>query len=230
MSVFSFLDPAVGPAHAVLTALARVVPAAAAIVLLTAAVRLALHPLARAAARGERVRARLAPRVAELNRRHQGRPEQLQRALAELYREERASPFAGCLPMLVQMPFSSVMYRLFTRPGSDDLLRHTLLGVPLDSHLADAHSPARLAVFLTLYAALAAVGWVSFRRARRAAQAAPAAPGAAIAPYLSFGTVLFAALVPLAAGLYLLTTTAWTAAERAWLPDGGGQPRGQAAR
>lgn len=33
-------------------------------------------------------------------------------------------------------------------------------------------------------------------------------------PYL---TVAFAAFVPLAAGLYLLTTTAWTAAERTLL-------------
>jgi len=32
---------------------------------------------------------------------------------------------------------------------------------------------------------------------------------------LPFATVAFAALVPLAAGLYLLTTTAWAAAERA---------------
>lgn len=45
----------------------------------------------------------------------------------------------------------------------------------------------------------------------------PATPGAAILPYLSFGTVLFAAIVPLAAGLYLLTTTAWTMAENAHL-------------
>jgi YidC/Oxa1 family membrane protein insertase len=34
---------------------------------------------------------------------------------------------------------------------------------------------------------------------------------------LPYGTVAVAALVPLAAGLYLLTTTAWTAAERVLL-------------
>jgi YidC/Oxa1 family membrane protein insertase len=32
---------------------------------------------------------------------------------------------------------------------------------------------------------------------------------------LPFATVVVAAIVPLAAGLYLLTTTAWAAAERA---------------
>ncbi|MFE4603587.1 YidC/Oxa1 family membrane protein insertase, partial [Kitasatospora indigofera] len=225
MSVLSILDPAVGLAHTAVSALAHVLPTAAAIILFTVCVRLALHPLARAAARGEKARSRLAPQVAELNRKHKGKPEKLKEALAELYREEKASPFAGCLPMLVQIPFFSVMYRLFTTPN--DLLDHTVLGVPLGMHVSGAHGPAQLAVFGALYAALAAVGYANFRRARRtglpgsgtAAGAAPA-PGAALLPYLSFGTVLFAALVPLAAGLYLVTTTAWSSAERAWLHRG----------
>ncbi|MFC6597717.1 YidC/Oxa1 family membrane protein insertase [Kitasatospora paranensis] len=229
MSLFAVLDPAVRLAHDAVSALAQAVPTALAVVLFTVAVRLALHPLARAAARGEKARLRLAPRVAELQRTHKGRPEKLRAALAELYRAERTSPLAGILPMLVQIPFFSVMYRLFTTPN--DLLGHTLAGVPLGLHVGDAHGPAQLVVFAGLYAALAAVGYAGFRRARRAAAggspapsagSAPAGapvrvPGGALLPYLSFGTVLFAAFVPLAAGLYLLTTTAWTAAERAWL-------------
>ncbi|WP_371481359.1 YidC/Oxa1 family membrane protein insertase [Kitasatospora sp. NBC_00315] len=222
MSVFAVLDPAVRLAHDLVSALAQVVPTAAAIVLFTVLVRLALHPLARAAARGEKSRTRLAPQVAELNRRFKGEPEKQREALAELYRREKASPFAGCLPMLVQIPFFSVMYRLFTTPN--DLLGHTAFGVPLGLHASAAHGAAQWLVFGALYAALAAVGLANFRRARRAIAAAPAPapgatpqPGAALMPYLSFGTVLFAALVPLAAGLYLVTTTAWSAAERAWL-------------
>ncbi|MFK0255675.1 YidC/Oxa1 family membrane protein insertase [Streptomyces sp. NPDC090445] len=38
-----------------------------------------------------------------------------------------------------------------------------------------------------------------------------------VLPLLSFGTLITAAVVPLAAGLYLATTTAWSVAERAWL-------------
>ncbi|GAA0667473.1 membrane protein insertase YidC [Kitasatospora atroaurantiaca] len=212
MSVLGLLDPAVRLAHDAVSGLAQLFPTALAIVLFTVCVRLALHPLARAAARGEKSRLRLAPQVAELNRKHKGKPEKLQAALAELYRTEKASPFAGCLPMLVQIPFFSVMYRLFTTPN--DLLGHTVLGVPLGLHVNAAHGPAQLMVFGALYAALAAVGYVTFRRARRTTVTAP---GASFTPYLAFGTVLFAALVPLAAGFYLLTTTAWTAAERAWL-------------
>ncbi|MFJ8434506.1 YidC/Oxa1 family membrane protein insertase [Kitasatospora sp. NPDC094019] len=234
MSVFAILDPAVRLAHDVVAALAQVVPTALAIVLFTVCVRLALHPLARAAARGEKSRARLAPRIAELNRKHKGRPEKLQAALSELYREEKASPFSGCLPMLVQIPFFSVMYRLFTTPN--DLLGHTLFGAPLGLHIRSAHGAGEWAVFGVLYAGLAALGYVNFRRARRAqakqaaqaprsTQGAPAQPALAFLPYLSFGTVLFAALVPLAAAVYLLTTSTWTAAERAWLyRDGAPEP------
>ncbi|MFD0526793.1 YidC/Oxa1 family membrane protein insertase [Kitasatospora arboriphila] len=140
MSVFAVLDPAVRLAHDAVSALAAVVPTALAVVLFTALVRLALHPLARSAARGEKARMRLAPKVAELNRRHKGKPEKLQAALTELYREEKSSPFAGFLPMLVQIPFFSVMYRLFTTPN--DLLGHTLAGVPLGLHLGEARTAA----------------------------------------------------------------------------------------
>ncbi|MFF0412243.1 YidC/Oxa1 family membrane protein insertase [Kitasatospora sp. NPDC004745] len=216
MSVLAVLDPAVAVAHAAVAALAEVLPTALAIVLFTVAVRLALHPLARAAARGEKSRARLAPKVAALNKKFKDRPEKLREALAELYREEQASPFAGCLPLLVQIPFFSVMYRLFTTPN--DLLDHTLFGVPLGLHVGGAHGAGQLAVFGLLYAGLAAVGYVNFRRARRAAAAQTTPqPGAGLLPYLSFGSVLFAMLVPVAAALYLVTTSVWSAAERAWL-------------
>lgn len=66
-----------------------------------------------------------------------------------------------------------------------------------------------------LEALLAVVGLIGFRRPRQTVD--PAAPGASVLPYLSFGTVLFAAFVPLSAGLYLLTTTGWTLVERALL-------------
>ncbi|MFJ9458826.1 YidC/Oxa1 family membrane protein insertase [Kitasatospora sp. NPDC101447] len=225
MSVLAVLDPAVAAAHAVVAAIAHVMPTALAIVLFTVAVRLALHPLARAASRGEKARTRLAPQVAALRKKHEKRPEKLQEALTEMYRKEQVSPFAGCLPVLVQIPFFSVMYRLFTTPN--DLLDHTLFGVPLGLHVGGAHGAGQLAVFGLLYAGLAAVGVVNFRRARRATAAAAAQPtpqpGAGLLPYLSFGSVLFATLVPVAAALYLLTTSVWSAAERAWLYRDGAQ-------
>src|SRR5205823_13784483 len=86
---------------------------AVAIVLFTCLVRLLLVPLSRAAVRGERARSVLAPRLQELQRKHKGNPERLQREVAALYQESGTSMFAGCLPMLVQAPFFTIMYRLF---------------------------------------------------------------------------------------------------------------------
>ncbi|MET9322853.1 hypothetical protein ABZX75_22050 [Streptomyces sp. NPDC003038] len=218
---------------------------AAAIVLFTLLVRVALYPLSRAGFRG-------------------------------------ATPVAGCLPVLLQLPVFFVMYRAFSSAEvggeTNELLGHQLFAAPLGTSWARALAEGGLfgaqgLVFLGLFAAIGLVAAWSAVRGRRAAAASAAAgaPGAAgaaggsartragagsgaggggggrgkagagarsgggagavvsaeqqevmrklggVLPLLSFGTLITAALVPLAAGLYLLTTTAWSVAERAWL-------------
>ncbi len=91
--------------------------AAAAIVLFTALVRLLVHPLSRAAARGQKARTELQPKIAELRKKHAKNPEKLQRAVLELHAEEKVSPLAGCLPGLFQLPAFFLLYHLFS---SDD--------------------------------------------------------------------------------------------------------------
>jgi YidC/Oxa1 family membrane protein insertase len=226
---------------------------AAAIVLFTVAVRLVLLPLSYYAIRGQAAQARLAPQVMALRQRHARQPERLQRELTELYRREGTGMFAGYLPMLLQLPFFAVMYRLFrlgTIGGQQNaLLSHGLLGAPLGSHWLSGPGPlsGQGMVYLGLFALLAVVTWVTTRISRNAAarqaaqapaparparsarpgqpaqsarpaQAAAAQPGGAVGMLLRvipYTTVAIAAVVPLAAGLYLLTTTAWAAAERA---------------
>jgi len=77
---------------------------------------------------------------------------------------------------------------------------------------------------------LTGIGWLSFRMAPRlAAPATSAAPAerapAVLARLAPFITVAVAAFVPLAAGLYLLTTTAWTLGERTILRRAQGSRR-----
>lgn len=194
---------------------------AAAIVLFTLLVRLALFPLGRAAFR--------AP-----------------------------TPVAGCLPSLLQLPVFFLMYRSFSS-GDELLghrLFAAPLGARWAGALEQGglFGPQGL-VFLGLFAAIAVVAAWSAVRGRRAAAAAPAVPpvlprvkgagGAPAAPsaeqlaavrrlggvlpLLSFGTLITAAVVPLAAGLYLLTTTAWSVAERAWLQRRAARPAADAA-
>jgi YidC/Oxa1 family membrane protein insertase len=204
--------------------LAPVGGAATAIVLCTILIRLLLLPLTVAAVRGERARARLAPRVAELRRRHAERPQRLSTELAALYRAERVSPFAGYLPMLVQAPFFVVIYRLFVSPRlgghANVLLAHGLSG--------RLFTGGPLSTFLPLLIALAGLAWWNVRRGRRSAArtGGPAPPR--ILMLLPFGTLVSACVLPLAAVCYLVTTTAWTAVENAVLrrgqPEAAGDP------
>jgi YidC/Oxa1 family membrane protein insertase len=233
MSVFGFLGTALARGAELIDPLFGTAATAVAIVLCTLAVRAALHPLARAAARGERARAALAPELAELQRKHKDNPERLRKAMADLYATAGASPLAGCLPALLQLPVFYVMYHLFSN-GNGGLLDHTLLGAPLGGRwfqaLADGglFGPRGL-VYLALFALIAAVATWNFRRARATAAKAPqpaagaggGLPGVAgmtkFLPLLSFGTLITVAVVPLAAALYVVTTTTWTACERALL-------------
>ncbi|SEM57583.1 YidC/Oxa1 family membrane protein insertase [Streptacidiphilus jiangxiensis] len=213
ISPFSLLDPIAREAAQFVGALSHLVPGALAVVLFTVGVRLLLHPFARAAARGEKVRSRLAPHAAALRKKHARDPERMRRELSVLYREEGASPLAGCLPMLLQIPVFSVMYRVFTGvadPSGQALLAHTLLGVPLGAHLAAGVSTAP--VFGAILLGLLVLGYLNYRRTRRLSPQSPHLPA-----LLPFGTAVFAALLPLAGALYLLTTTAWTFGERALL-------------
>ncbi|MFJ5810265.1 YidC/Oxa1 family membrane protein insertase [Streptomyces sp. NPDC093093] len=218
---------------------------AAAIVLFTVLVRLALHPLSRAAFRGATPMAGCLPMLLQLP------------VFFVMYQAFSSAKVSGAANELLG-------HRLFAAPlgdrWTDALGEGGVFGAPG-------------LVFLGLFAAIAAVAAWSAVRGRRAAAAAPpvpvalpvgaakgaaakrvAAKGAAtkgaaaksgargsaaaaanalpqvtaeqqammrklggVLPLLSFGTLITAAVVPLAAGLYLLTTTAWTVAERAWL-------------
>lgn len=212
--------------------------AAAAVVLLTLLVRAALIPVGISQAKAERTRARLAPKLAELQRKHGKNPERLQRETMALYQAEGTTPFAGCLPMLVQAPVVGIIYALFILPTiaghPNALLTQALFGVPLGSSLAGSIAtgtvtPASFAVFGTIVLAIALVGEVTRRVFRP--RPTPAAAGAAAASasplanpstlrmlgFLQFATAVIASFVPLAAALYLLVTVAWTLGQRVLL-------------
>jgi YidC/Oxa1 family membrane protein insertase len=213
----------------VLTPVLGGLAAVAGIIVFTMAVRLLIAPLSFRALRGQAAQARLAPQLQALRQRYGKQPERFQRELAALYQREGTSMLAGLWPILAQWPFLSVMYLLFrsSRVAGDpnQLLAHSLLGVPLGTHVLSGAGvlSGQGAVFFGLFAILAALCWLSARVARRmaptsAAAPAPSAParGAGLLSILPYATVVFAAFLPLAAALYLLTTTAWTTAER-WL-------------
>jgi YidC/Oxa1 family membrane protein insertase len=232
--MLGFLNAPVGVAYHIVLVLARgLAPltgglaTAAAIVVVTIGVRLLLSPLSFSALRGQGRMAAFQRRTAELRATYAGKPQRLQTELTALYQAEGGGLLAGCLPLLIQLPVFSVIYRLLESRSvaghPNALLSRNLLAAPLGSHWLTGAGPASSQglVFLGLFALLAAACYAVARisraaTARTAAQASGdarlAGPLGRIFPYLS---VIIAAFVPMAAGLYLLTTTAWTAAERA---------------
>ncbi|WP_406445121.1 YidC/Oxa1 family membrane protein insertase [Streptomyces sp. NBC_01613] len=238
MSVFSVFANLVEHFADLLHPLFGASAAAAAIVLFTALVRLLVHPLSRAAAKGQKARTALQPKIAELRKTHKKDPEKLKEAVLELHAEEKVSPVSGCLPSLFQMPAFFLLYHLFSNTSvggrANELLTHQLFAAPLGGRWADALGGGGMfggagLVYLGLFAVVAVVAAFNYRRTKRMMATnnpVPVADGeqvpglgavSKVMPFMSFFTLFTVAVVPLAAALYVVTSTTWSAVERAAL-------------
>jgi YidC/Oxa1 family membrane protein insertase len=222
------LDSITMPAAHLLAALAALLTPIgglpAAIVLLTLVGRAALHPLTRRAARGERARLRLAPKLAALRRKHAGNPTRLAVESMALYRSAGVSPLAGLMPVFAQAPVFIVLFHLFAGQAAGTVLGERLF------------TGQHVLVFLALLAGLTAIAWLTSRRTAmlmraNAPVAEPAMPAAASDPdasgliarlprILPYATVASALALPMALVIYLLTSTAWTLVENTVLRRG----------
>jgi YidC/Oxa1 family membrane protein insertase len=194
--------------------------AALGIVLFTLAVRLLLLPLGVRQARSARISERLAPRLRELRKKFERDPQRLAKETSALFAAEGTSPFAGILPGLAQLPFMWLVYRVATHPTA--LVGHDLLGAPLGQQVASVIANYGLvslpvSVFALVLVLLLVVAWLTARQITSKLTEEQPAYLRRIMPLLPYGSVLAAAVLPLAAGLYLLVSTAWTAGERAVL-------------
>ncbi|MGW0192261.1 YidC/Oxa1 family membrane protein insertase [Nonomuraea sp. NPDC003201] len=192
--------------------------AALGIVLFTLAVRLLLLPLNVRQSRTMKLRQRLAPKLRELQKRHARNPERLAKETSALFAKEGTSPFAGFLPMLGQFPFMWLMYRVATHPTA--LAGHTLFGAPLGQQVAGAIAnfglvSAPVLVFVLVIALVAVVAWFSARNIKVTEDQPEWLKR--LLPWMPYGSVLAALVLPLAAGLYLLVSMAWATTERAVL-------------
>jgi YidC/Oxa1 family membrane protein insertase len=222
----------------ILEPLAGGLSAALAVIVLTVLVRAVLIPVGVSQVKAGITRKRLAPKISELQKKYKDKPELMQQKLMELYKEENASPFAGCLPVLAQMPVLMAVYGIFINPviggHANELLGHTLFGLPLNTSFvkllgAGDLSGTSITVYLVLVVLIAVVAGFSRHLLTPATPETPAAPArngsdAPATPDLSgvmktlsfmpFITAIIALFVPLAAALYLSTTTTWTLGER----------------
>lgn len=210
-----FFEPVAGASAAALAVLA-----------VTLLVRTLLIPVGISQAKAEQTRARLAPRLRDIQKRHRKNPERLQRETMRLYQDENTSPFAGCLPVLLQAPVIGILYALFLRAEiaghPNELLSHDLFGAPLGASLvhmlvAGPFSLPTVAVFGGLVVVMLVVADITRRVFRPTpVEDSPSSSPAMLrmASALHYLTAVFAIFVPLAAALYLTVTVVWTLVQR----------------
>ena len=81
-----------------------------AIVIVTMLIKLAFYKLTETSGRSMAKMRRLAPRMKALQERYKDDRQALSQAMMELYKREKVNPAAGCLPILIQMPFFFSFY------------------------------------------------------------------------------------------------------------------------
>jgi YidC/Oxa1 family membrane protein insertase len=81
-----------------------------AIIIVTALIKLLFYPLSQASGRSMAKMRAVAPRMKQIQESFKDDREKLGRAMMELYKREKINPLAGCLPMVVQIPFFISFY------------------------------------------------------------------------------------------------------------------------
>jgi YidC/Oxa1 family membrane protein insertase len=74
------------------------------IIFLVVTIRVILFPVFVKQIKSQRAMQALQPKMKELQEKHKGDRETLQKEMMELYRKEKANPLMGCLPMFLQIP------------------------------------------------------------------------------------------------------------------------------
>lgn len=86
-----------------------------AIILLTLALRLAMWPLYQVQVNSTRKMQALQPEMERLRRRFKDDQERLNQEIVKLWRKHGVNPAAGCLPMLIQLPFLWAIYQVLVK-------------------------------------------------------------------------------------------------------------------
>ncbi|OGC07951.1 hypothetical protein A2230_02515 [candidate division WOR-1 bacterium RIFOXYA2_FULL_36_21] len=75
------------------------------IIFLTILINMALYPLTLSSIVQMSALQKIQPKIQEIQKKFKEKPAELQKALSEIYKNEKVNPFGGCLPMLLKIPF-----------------------------------------------------------------------------------------------------------------------------
>jgi len=84
------------------------------IIVFSIIIKIALHPLTKSSMNAMRKMQKLQPMMNEIREKYKDNPEQMNKAIMNLYREYGVNPAGGCLPLLLQMPILYALYNVFS--------------------------------------------------------------------------------------------------------------------
>lgn len=105
-----------------------------AIVTLTCLIKAATWPLTGMQMRAAEKMKSVQPHMEKIKEKHQDNPQKMQQEMMKLYAEHKVNPFAGCLPILIQMPIFTGLYVAFQT--CSELRHQSFLWIP-DLSVAD---------------------------------------------------------------------------------------------
>ena len=82
------------------------------IVALTFTIRFILYPLTYKGMMSMQKIKKISPQIKELQAKHKGDPQRMNKAVMDMYKKHNANPLGGCLPMLMQIPVFFAIYRV----------------------------------------------------------------------------------------------------------------------
>jgi YidC/Oxa1 family membrane protein insertase len=188
-----------------------------AIVGLTLLVRVCTLPLVVRQFRSQRELRKHMPQMKELQKRHKGDKERLQREMQAYYREHGINPLAAFAPLLIQIPVFISLYYLMRHDVKNGLFGDA--GLWFIPHLTQKPHGAVLVALITAYLVSQITGSLIATRTMQGGQR-----GLMLAlPLLFVGIV---ARFPAGLAVYWITTSLWTLGQQVcfWRLGAGGLP------
>ena len=96
---------------------------ALAIALFTIVIKIPFLPLEIKQRKNTRKMAALQPKIDKINERYKNDPEKRSQKTMALYKEEKTSPFASCLPILIQFPILIAMVTVMNMAANDAIMK-----------------------------------------------------------------------------------------------------------
>lgn len=171
-----------------------------AIIIVTILIKLAFYKLTAMSGRSMAKMRKIAPRMKALQERYKDDRQGLSQAMMDLYKREKVNPAAGCLPILIQMPFFFAFYWMLVESVE-------MRQAPFALWLDDLSAPDP---YYVLPALMAAAMWFQTKLS-------PAPPDPVQARVMQIMPLVFAGLLvffPAGLVLYQLTNTVLSIAQQ----------------